>query len=82
MDQYLFFHIILYIIETGIYLTLYTFSFEINERYLSDTKCLIQYVASPHCGDYRMAQRCTRRSLPNHFDMTSYHWNVKQNTVT
>jgi hypothetical protein len=29
-----------------------------------------------------MARRCTRRSLPNYFDMTSYHWNVGQNTVT
>jgi hypothetical protein len=46
-----------------IYLTLYTFSFEINESRLSDTRCLIQYVVSPHCGDKRMARRCTRRSL-------------------
>ena len=29
-----------------------------------------------------MVQRCTRRSLSNYFDMTSYHWNVRQNTVT
>jgi hypothetical protein len=29
-----------------------------------------------------MARRCTRRSLPNYFDMMSYHWNVRQNTVT
>jgi hypothetical protein len=35
-----------------------------------------------HTGDKRMARRCTRRSLPNYFDMTSYHWNVRQNTVT
>jgi hypothetical protein len=64
------------------YLTLYTFSFEINESRLSDRGCLIQDVVSPHCGDKRMARRCTRRSLPNYFDMTSYHWNVRQNTVT
>ena len=43
---------------------------------------LIQGVVSSHCGDKRMAQRCTRRSLPNYFDMTSYHWNMRQNTVT
>ena len=60
-----------------IYLTLYTFSFEINE-----VACLIQDIVSPHCGDKRMARRCTRRSLPNSFDMTSYYWNVRQNTVT
>jgi hypothetical protein len=47
----------------------------------SKVACLIQDV-SPHCGDKRMAQFCTRRSLPNYFDMTSYHWNVRQNTVT
>jgi hypothetical protein len=34
-----------------------------------------QDVVSPHRGDKRMARRCTRRSLPNYFDMTSYHWN-------
>ena len=67
---------------TLFYLTLYTFSFEINESRLSDTSCLIQDVVSPHCGDKRMARRCTRRSLPNYFDITSYHWNVRQNTVT
>jgi hypothetical protein len=39
-------------------------------------------ISSSHCGDKRMARRCTRRSLPNYFDMTSYHWNVTQNTVT
>jgi hypothetical protein len=64
------------------YLTLCTFSYEINESRLSDTRCLIQDVVSPYCGDNRMARRCTRRSLPNYFDMTSYHWNVRQNTVT
>jgi hypothetical protein len=64
------------------YLTLYTFSFEINESRLSDTRCLIQDVVSPHCGDKRMARHCMRRSLPNYFDMTSYHWNARQNTVT
>ena len=64
------------------YLTLCMFSFEINESRLSDTKCLIQNVVSPHCGDKRMAQRCTRRSLPNYLVMTSYHWNVREITVT
>jgi hypothetical protein len=64
------------------YLTLCTFSFEIKESSLSNTRCLIQDVLSPHCGDKRMARRCTRRFLPNYFDMTSYHWNVRQNTVT
>jgi hypothetical protein len=63
------------------YLTLCTFSFEIKESSLSDTRCLIQDVVSSHCGDKRMARRCTRRSLPNYFDMTSYHWNARQNTV-
>ena len=58
------------------YLTLCTFSFESNE-----ICCLIQDVVSPHCGDKRMAWRCSRRSLPNYFDMMSYHWNVWQNTV-
>jgi hypothetical protein len=65
-----------------VYLTLYTFSFEINKSRLSDTRCLIQDVVSPHCRDKRMARRCTRRYLPNYFDITSYHWNVRQNTVT
>ena len=66
------------------YLTLhvYTFSFEINESRLSDTRCLIQDVVSPHRGDKRMVRCCTRRSLSNYFYMTSYHWNVRQNTVT
>jgi hypothetical protein len=67
--------------DKGFYLILCTFSFEINECRLSDTKCLIQDV-SPHCGDKRMARRCTRRSLPNYLVMTSYHWNVRENTVT
>ena len=72
------------ITDIHIYLTvtLYTFSFEINESRLSDTRCLIQDVVSPQCGDKRMARCCTRRSLPNYFDMTSYHWNVRKNTVT
>jgi hypothetical protein len=43
---------------------------------LTKVACLIQDV-SPYCGDKRMARRCTRRSLPNYFDMTSYHWNVR-----
>jgi hypothetical protein len=45
------------------------------------TRCLIQDVVSPHCGDKRMVRRCMRRSLPNYFDMTSYQWNARQNTV-
>ena len=28
------------------------------------------------------SQRCTRRSLLNYLVMTSYHWNVRQNTLT
>jgi hypothetical protein len=64
------------------YLTLSTFSCEIKENNLSDTSCLIQDVVSPHCGDKGMGQRCTRHSLPKYFDMTSCHWNVRQNTVT
>jgi hypothetical protein len=63
------------------YLTLCMFSFEIKESRKSDTRCLIQDVVSPHCGDKRMVRRCMRRSLPNYFDMTSYQWNARQNTV-
>ena len=48
-------------VNNNIYLTLCTFSFEIDESRLSDTKCMIQDVLSPHCGDKRMARRCTRR---------------------
>jgi hypothetical protein len=55
---------------------------EINESRLSDKRCMIQDVVSPHSGDKIMVRRCTKRSLPNYFDMTSYHWNVRQNTVT
>ena len=47
------------------------FSFKIN-----NTKCLMQD------GDKRMPGRCTSRSLPNYLVMTSYHWNVRENTVT
>jgi hypothetical protein len=50
-----------FVTNTTLYLTLYTFSFEINESRLSDTRCMIQDVVSPHCGDKRMARRCTRR---------------------
>jgi len=49
---------------------------------LTKVACLIQDVVSPHCGDKRMARRCMRRSLPNYLVMTSYHWNVRENTVT
>ena len=55
------------------YLTLSTFSVEIKESRLSDTRCCITTLVARHC---------TRRSLPNYFVMTSYHWNVRQNTVT
>ena len=55
---------------------------EIKESSMSVTRCIIQDVVSPHCGDKRMARRCTRRSLPKYFEITSYHWNVRQNTVT
>ena len=58
------------------------FSFEINECRLSDTRCIIHDVVSPHCGDKRMVRRCTRRSLPNYFAMTSYYWNVRHSNVT
>ena len=58
------------------YLKLCTFSFEINESRQCGTRCLIQDVVSPQCGDKRMARRCTL----NYFIMTSYHWNVRQNT--
>jgi hypothetical protein len=30
----------------------------------------------PFCLQHRMAWRCTRRSPPNYFVMTSYHWNA------
>ena len=53
---------------------------EIKESSLSDTRCLIQYVVSPQCGDKRMVQRCTRFSVQNYFVMTSYHWNARENT--
>jgi hypothetical protein len=55
------------------YLTLCTFSFEINESRLSDTRCCITTL---------VIKECTRRSLPNYLVMTSYHWNVRENTVT
>ena len=64
------------------FITQYVRFFEINESSLSDARCLIQDVVSPHCDDKRMARRYTRRSLSNYFDMTSYHWNVRQNTIT
>ena len=64
---------IITIFDILVYLTLCTFSFEITESHLSNTRCIIQDVVSPQCGDKRMARRCMRRSLPNYFDMTSYH---------
>ena len=57
-------------------------SFEINESRLSDAKCMIEDVVSPHCGDKILPRRCTRRSLLNYLDMTSYLWNMRENTVT
>ena len=51
------------------YLTLCTFSFEINESSLSDAKFMIQDVVSPHCGDKRIVRHCTRFSVPNYFVM-------------
>ena len=35
-----------------------------------------------HTGDQRIPRRCTRCSLPKYLVMTSYHWNVRENTVT
>ena len=58
------------------YQTFCTFSFVFKESSLSDTRCLIQDVVSPHCGDKTMARRCTRSSLQDYFVMTSYHWNA------
>ena len=55
------------------------FSFEIEESSLSDARCLIQDVKSPHCGDKRMVRRCMRSFLPNYFVITSYHWTVGEN---
>ena len=52
------------------------FSFKFKESSLSDTRCLIQDAVSPYCGDKKMAQCCTRSSLPNYFVMASYHWNA------
>jgi hypothetical protein len=48
---------------------------------LTEVASLIQDGVSPHCGDKSMARRCTRRSLSNYLVMTSYHWNVRENTV-
>ena len=52
-------------LDNTIYLTLCTFSLEINESSVSDIRCLIQDAVSPHCGDKRMARRCTRRYHPS-----------------
>ena len=43
---------------------------------LKKLACLIQDIVSPHCGDKRIAQCCTKFSLPNYFVMTSYHRNA------
>jgi hypothetical protein len=53
-----------------------TFSFQFKESTPPDTRCLIQDVVSPHCGDKSMARYCTRSSPSNYFIMTSYHWNA------
>jgi hypothetical protein len=50
-----------------VYLTLCTFFVEINESSLSDAKFMIQDVVSPHCGNKRMARRCTKFPLPDYF---------------
>jgi len=55
----------------NIYLTLCTFSFGIKESNLTDTRCRIQNVVSPHCGDKIMARRCTRSSLLNYIGNTT-----------
>ena len=65
-----------FLTDKRVYLTLCTFSIEFKESRMSDTRCVIQDVVSPHCGDQRMVRRCTRSSLPNYFVMTSYHWNA------
>ena len=52
--------------DKNIYLTLCTFSFGIKESNLTDTRWRIQNVVSPHCGDKRMARRCTISSLLNY----------------
>jgi hypothetical protein len=43
------------------YLTFCTFPLNLKK-----VACLIQDAVSPHCGDKRMAQHCTRHSLPNY----------------
>ena len=53
------------IIKTN-YLTLYTFSYEIQESSQSDTRCLKQDVVSPYCGDKRMVWCCMRTTLAKH----------------
>ena len=52
--------------DKNIYLTLCTFSFGIKESNLTDTRCRIQDVVSPHCGDKIMARSCMRYSLLNY----------------
>ena len=54
-----------------IYLTLCTFCFGSKESNLTDTRCRIQDVVSPHCGDNIMARGCRRSSLLNYLGHTT-----------
>jgi hypothetical protein len=40
------------------------------------------YMHSVVVQDFVSGRVCCGRTLLNYFDMTSYHWNVRQNTVT
>jgi hypothetical protein len=60
----------------NIYLTLCTFSFEIKESSLPDTRCRIQDVVLPHCVDKRMARRCRRFSIPNYLETVSLEMRI------
>jgi len=75
---------LIYRTDNSYYLTLCTFSFEINESRLSDTRCLIQDVVSPHCGDKRMVRHCTRRSLDELLwhDVIPLEWETKHSNLT
>jgi hypothetical protein len=64
------------LVRTTLYLTLCTFPLK-----LTKVARLLQDVVSPQCGDKRMARRCTRRSLPNYFVMTSHHWNLGEKHI-
>jgi hypothetical protein len=51
--------------ERSHYLIFCTFSLEIKESSLSDTRGLILDVVAPQCGYKKMTRRCTRSSLTN-----------------